>query len=491
MDAERDYYAMLGVPQSATAEEIRRAYRAQARRYHPDSRREEVVTGMFREVHAAYAVLGDPQRRRAYDRRLAELGLGHKVALCWEIVVSKSQLSTVPGEQMLYLLVSVRPATITQGERLPLNLCLVVDRSTSMEGARLNLVKAAAHEIVDGMHEDDALAVVVFSDRAEVVLPSEVGVNRVIAKAKLSSIWAGGGTEILRGMRAGLAELQKHHDPRVISHMILLTDGQTYGDEEHCIAEARRAGARRIGITAMGIGEDWNDALLDEIAARSGGVSAYVASPGKVHSLLEQRVRSLGTVFAQGMMLLVRCPQDVRLESAHRVSPHLQHLLVTDGLIDLGGLQGDAPVVVVLELAIRRRTVGEHRIAQLELTADIPARGLSGQKLKRDITCMFKENELPPEPVPIDIVNALHKVTLCHMQEQTWAALESGDFGTAARKLEMVATRLLDLGEAQLARSAMLEAGRIAAGAPTAKGRKEIKYGTRGLALALRITPHG
>lgn len=56
---------------------------------------------------------------------------------------------------------------------------------------------------------------------------------------------------------------------------------------------------------------------------------------------------------------------------------------------------------------------------------------------------------------------------------------------TATHQLEMMATRLFDLGETQLARAAMLEAGRIArGGAPTAKGRKELKYGTRSLTIA-------
>ena len=56
---EKDYYAILEVPQSATDEEIRRAYRALARRYHPDSRTESAPTALFHEIQTAYAVLSD------------------------------------------------------------------------------------------------------------------------------------------------------------------------------------------------------------------------------------------------------------------------------------------------------------------------------------------------------------------------------------------------------------------------------------------------
>jgi Ca-activated chloride channel family protein len=487
IDVEKEYYAILGVPESATDEEIKRAYRALARRYHPDSRAENIPTTLFHDIQAAYAVLSDPHRRRAYDRRRAELGTSEKAALSWEILQSRSQLCSLYQEQVLYLLIEIRPAASARGKRLPLNLCLVIDRSTSMQGARLEHVKGAAHEIIDGLHDDDALAVVTFSDRADVVLPSELGVNRAYAKAKISTMTASGGTEILQGIQAGLAEIKKHHGKQVTSHLILLTDGQTYGDEEECVAQARLAGARRIGITAMGIGEDWNDALLDEIAAQSGGICAYIAAPSQVRALLEQRVRGLESVFAQGLTLELRCAEGMRLESAFRTSPYLEPLASTDGLIELGTLQTDAPLTIALEVGVPQKPPGEHRLLQLELTGDIPALGRQGEKLRRDIHCTFTATEPPPKPVPRAILGALSKVTIYRMQERAWDTLDSGDVKGATRQLELMATRLFDLGETQLARAAMLEAGRVAqCGNPTAKGRKELKYGTRSLTIASR-----
>jgi Ca-activated chloride channel family protein len=486
-DVERDYYAVLGVPQSATDEEIKRAYRALARRYHPDSRAENTPTAMFHEIQIAYAVLGDPHRRRAYDRRRTDVGTPEEASLSWEILQSQSQLCTLYKEQVLYLLIEIQPTATALGKRLPLNLCLVIDRSTSMQGARLEHVKEAAHQIIDGLDHGDALAVVTFNDWADVILPSQLDVDRTHAKAKISAMSASGGTEILKGMRAGLAEVRKHHGNQGTSHVILLTDGQTYGDEDGCVAEARMAGAQRIGITAMGIGEDWNDILLDEIAAHSGGISAYISSPSQVCALLQQRVGGLGSVFAQGLALEFHCAEGVQVESVFRTSPYVEHIALTDGVVSLGTLQADAPLHLVLDVGVAQKPPGEHRLLQFELTGDIPALGRQGYKLRRDFHCAFTPTEPPMESVPEAVRSALSKVTLYRMQERAWHAVDGGDLEAATRQLEMMATHLFDLGETQLAQAAMLEAGRLAQGRdPTARGRKELKYGTRSLNIRLR-----
>ena len=106
-DVEKDYYAILGIPESATDEEIKSAYRALARRYHPDSRTETAPTTLFHEVQAAYAVLSDPNRRGSYDRLRAEAGIGEEAVFAWETHLSQSTLCSLYEEQMLYLLVEI------------------------------------------------------------------------------------------------------------------------------------------------------------------------------------------------------------------------------------------------------------------------------------------------------------------------------------------------------------------------------------------------
>jgi hypothetical protein len=177
----------------------------------------------------------------------------------------------------------------------------------------------------------------------------------------------------------------------------------------------------------------------------------------------------------------------VRVENVYRASPRLERLSLANDTVNLGTLQTDEPMAITVEVNVTQRPPGEHRILQLDLTGDIPSLGRQGERLRRDIRCTFTPAEPPPEQVPPSVLSMLSKVTIYRMQEQAWATLDSGDVKTATRQLERVATRLFSLGETQLARAAMLEAGRISqSGMATAKGRKEIKYGTRSLSMDLR-----
>jgi len=74
----RDYYEILGVPRTATAEDIKKAYRRLARKYHPDVSKEADAEARFKEMKEAYSVLKDPEKRKAYDRFGADWKTGQE-----------------------------------------------------------------------------------------------------------------------------------------------------------------------------------------------------------------------------------------------------------------------------------------------------------------------------------------------------------------------------------------------------------------------------
>jgi len=90
----RDYYEVLGVSRDAGADEIKRAYRQLARRYHPDISGDERGI-VFVEVARAFKVLNDPDRRRSYDARLLSAAHGRAEWLADEVAIDFPSVASV------------------------------------------------------------------------------------------------------------------------------------------------------------------------------------------------------------------------------------------------------------------------------------------------------------------------------------------------------------------------------------------------------------
>jgi Ca-activated chloride channel homolog len=478
---ESDYYAVLGVDPSATDEEIKSAYRLLALRYHPDTSEAQHMTEMFRDVHQAYEILGDPERRQAYDRhREAKYASAERQPnLHISVTRSHERLPALQEPQMWYVIVDVAGTGDASG-RLPLNLCLVLDHSTSMKGERLRRVKEATGDIIDHLEPQDILSIVSFSDRAQVLVRGRVDNEAIHSKAVVSSMQASGGTEIFQGLLEGMRQINQWQSPHYTNHVMLLTDGQTYGDEQQCLQLAEEAGRRHIGITTLGLGSDWNDRLLDAIAQSSGGTSSYLQDPGEIVGVFREKVRQIADTLAQQIELTVRLAGEVSLENAFRLSPDLDRLVSRNGVLSLGSLSQQDSLSVLLAFLLATKIPGRHRAAQLEITALLP----SGQRarIEQELLVDFVD-ELPgQQAVPPRIISALGKASILGMQQRAMQDVESGHLDRATRTLETIATRLMDLGEMELARAAQLEAGRLnLTGALSAEGQKQIKYGTRNL----------
>jgi Ca-activated chloride channel family protein len=443
MEFERDYYALLGVPTDADGRTIKQAYRQLARRYHPDLSGEEHAADRFHEIQEAYELLLDPMQREAYDHWRSQQGLDHPPPLVLRVTPSQEALPCLGEAQVLYALVELSASDQVEAQRLPLNLCLVLDRSTSMKGGRLQQVKEAARYIVDQMEPDDVLSLAVFSDRAQLVLPGRHSIDKAAARAAISGIQSQGGTEILQGLELGMQELERWHSADRINHLILLTDGQTYGDEEGCLAVARSAGEQGFSLTLMGVGSDWNDQLLDDMARLSGApdASIYVDSTGKIAKAFRDRIHNLGTIVAYNLSLSIHVGEGVALKDTFRVSPQIVRLLPIEDMVPLGSLEKQRPQAIILELLIAGRNPGKHRLLQVDVGGIVPMMGRQPVRARQAVVMDFHCDLNRQTAVPPDIVSAMGKLTIFKMQERALKEIEMGQVESAVTRLKAMAVR--------------------------------------------------
>jgi Ca-activated chloride channel homolog len=484
MLAPTDYYSLLGLPRDANPEEIRRAYHNAARRLHPDVNLESGDTELFLDIQRAYDVLSDPQMRTRYDRTLPPLE-SPRPAVDVHLLYSRKTVPLIDEPQLVYALINLTaPKSDALSKNSALNVCLVLDRSTSMQSERMDIVKNTAIEIVRQLRPGDILSIVAFSDRAEVIVPADRRLDRSTIETKIQMIQSGGATEIFRGLEAGYLELRQNHNKKFINHIILLTDGRTYGDEAHCLKIADQAAARGIGISCLGIGEEWNDSFLDNLASRTGGTSMYISRASDIRRFLKEKFYGLSRTYADNVRFDFHSGKDVEIRYAFRLAPEISPLETTSP-IQLGSIHLEGSLSVIFEFYVPPLPADTSQIALAsgQIAMEIPSL-LTPTSVTRLRLFRAVQSEPPPEPPPTGMLNALSRLTLYRIQERANVELSNGNLHVATQHLNNLATNLFAQGETELARSVLREAENIQhAGKISETGKKQIKYGTRALLL--------
>lgn len=484
--SQQDYYSILGVFRDATQDEIKSAYLNAAQRLHPDKNVAAGETELFLNIQQAYEVLSNPKRRSQYDSTLPPEVIEKHKFLRHEVLYSRLSLVNLKEDQLLYVLLEVEPSERQSGSlpAPPLNLCLVLDRSTSMQGEKMDILKATAVQLMRSLRPQDVLSIVAFSDRAEVIIPAAISLDRRKQEGGIHMIQPSGGTEIFHGLEAGLREVRRTLDPSRVNHIILLTDGNTYGDEQACLELAEQAASMNIGITGMGIGNEWNDIFLDALAGKTGGSSVYISQPKDIERFLVEKFKALTNTYADEVVLEFKEHPHVRVNFAFRLQPDGSQIEIGTPLY-LGPILRETPLHVLIEFVVNPQALTGTDLLLLDgmLKASITSQPLPCPPIRLRLMREVRPNPSADAP-PTRVLKALSRLTLYRMQERAQAAVQEGRFDAAARHLQNLATHLLSQGETSVAKTALLEAQNIEnMRAFSQSGSKDIKYKTRALLL--------
>jgi len=407
--------------------------------------------------------------------------------------LNKANLPVMNTQQLVYVLVEAKPAAGAAQIQMPLNLSLVLDKSGSMQGRKIKNLREAAKLVVDRLGPQDTISIVAFSDRKYLIAASQPVDNKDELKQKIDRIRDGGGTAISGGMGQGLTELEKAVGGDRISRMLLLTDGQTFGDEKQCKKLAKKAADRGIVVNALGLGDDWNEDLLDEIAGSSGGVADFIDSPDKIEVVFDQAVKSMQDSVIQNAQLVLRLSNGVTPRQIWQVLPMISNLGYRplsdrDVQVTLGEVEKGQPRSLLVELLVNPRPEGRYRIAQTEISYDVPGLKLIGEKVRADILLDFTADATLARQYEPEVMNIVEKVTAFKLQTRALEEAKMGNVAGASQKLRAAATRLLEMGEEELAESALEEADNLEkSGQMSARGTKKLRYETR--KLTQRLNP--
>ena len=341
---------------------------------------------------------------------------------------------------VLYLLLEAKPQGA--GVRLPLNLGIVLDRSGSMyDEKRLEYVSEAVKYLIDHLGPEDRAAVVAFADKAAVVATAEhvlhdkVRVKRAIDDLDLLEI--GGGTQMALGMEAALAEVEKHYTPHHLNRLLLLTDGQTY-EERKCLELARQH-RERISCSTLGVGIEFNEKLLMEMAETSGANYHFISDPATIPGIFSREIEGLRNVALTNARIEAQLSTGVQVKEVFRSSPQIYPLKdVTPDAeralsIPLGDLESGVANSALMVLVLPPRKPGRVRIAHASLCYDTPAAREQRESVEAVVT--YTLDRAAVGKANGYVMNLVDQVSIAKLQSQAEAAVAAGNVDKATRLL--------------------------------------------------------
>ncbi len=398
--------------------------------------------------------------------------------------LARPYLPATQSPQVAYVLVEIVPTAAVVNVQMQVNVGFVLDHSGSMRGNKLRALKDATSIALDRLSDDDIVSIVIFNHEAVVLVPAQPAAAREAIKRVINGVRDEGGTKIARAMAAGLGELTRGPHG-AMSRLVLLTDGETDKDERDCLAMADQAAANGVPIWAFGLGNEWNDALLTEIASRSHGEVEHLRRPEQIEDNFQAVVQQAQAAIFQNASATLRVVAGVTPRAAWQVVPLIKNLgykplAERAVVVPLEQLEKDSRRVLLVELMVDPKPAGQYRIGQVEVDYDIPQLGIRGEKARTDLVLQITNDQSLIRQVNPQVMNIVEKISAFRLQTRALEDVEAGNVAGATQKLQGAVTRLLSTGETELAQTVQQEVQNLEqSGQLSSEGQKTIRFGSR------------
>ncbi|MFN3728716.1 MAG: vWA domain-containing protein [Fimbriimonadaceae bacterium] len=340
----------------------------------------------------------DPLRTQAIAGLGGGTDLGRTTALeslrALEVKVTPSREATMANgparEQFLVEIASTQgggPGVGMTSMRTPLNLCLVIDRSGSMEGPPLDYVKQACAYVVDLLSPDDVLSIVTFEEMVDVLMPPQRVTNRAVIKDGIARLVAGNTTNLYDGLSLGVQQVMQVADPGRATRLVVFSDGDPTAGIRDFGALVQHVGeikSRGVTCTFLGFGPDYNEELLAAMAKKAGGNYYYIPRPEMIPEVFRAELEKLMTVVARNLRLEVKLARWVEM----RVTPTSDVVAGSrEFTLSLADVERGAAIHQVFDFEYPNHPLGFYRVAWGRLTYDD---GITGRTETVDIDMILE-----------------------------------------------------------------------------------------------------
>lgn len=272
------------------------------------------------------------------------------------------------GGWLLRALLKIEGEARVDDDRAPLNLSLVLDRSGSMGGEKLDAVKEAATLLVQRLAPTDTLSVVAYDDTVTTIAAPATGAEQQDLVHDIRAIGTGGCTNLSGGWLQGRKYVEANAREGAVSRILLLTDGlanRGITDHGKLVGLCREAAARGVTTTTIGFGAGYDEDLLAAMADAGGGGAYYIERPDQAPGVFDEELSGLLSIAAQNVAVDISLSN--RIESCRVL--HSYPSSQANGVLSLqvGDLYAREPRPVLMEFLLKP---GEDVSAETSRPAD-------------------------------------------------------------------------------------------------------------------------
>lgn len=222
-------------------------------------------------------------------------------------------------DKSIILQVGLCTDTVSNLEEIPpVNVCLVIDRSGSMSGDRIEKAKEAAVEFVNRLREKDVLSVVLFDDQIDVLISAQKVKNKNKLINTIRTIEVRGSTDLNGGIIRGYTEVSKHYNKEQNNKVIVLTDALTNTGVVDPMQIVQNSTyykkEQEIDITMVGVGIDFNNGLARQITTENRSSIFFVNDAEDIKKVFIDEIESLLSPVAKEVSLAIRIPDEMKIE---------------------------------------------------------------------------------------------------------------------------------------------------------------------------------
>jgi Ca-activated chloride channel family protein len=226
-----------------------------------------------------------------------------------------------PGPRELIVQVEIDGRKADENaRRVPINLAIVLDRSGSMSGAKIEKARQAAAMAVDKLSDDDVFSLVIYDNETSVLIePQRIGGrdNRETLKQRIHRIEPGGGTALHAGVVLGAKQVRQRFEKERVNRVILLSDGLANvgpSKTSDLTALGRELRHDGLSVSTVGLGDDYNEDLMTALAEASNANYYYVQDAEKLPGVFAQELGASRSLIARSIVIRINAPEGMRLK---------------------------------------------------------------------------------------------------------------------------------------------------------------------------------